>query len=551
MDASQVTQRNRNQMIFAWYWDRSIFGDKMSSASTFDIQINRVEGGDPSLERAAPKKLEEPPFYPLDSLILTCLDDLLNSLASRNLGPTRISRIVYLWFITVCSGFNWVQTSGPVSGTKDNWNWDTRFPLENPLDVYIWMTGILLRIMPTFIIGYSVNQLKTYASNSIKWSLSDLDSSITQIQNASNFNSWEEAWTTWYTNRESDGSVAAAVAPTDSDLPNGSQTLEVTTTTDDPNNFTDPQKWVPLKINGSKKNYLTFGWGDVTSTGLSTSQESTILEAAQDFFPGTASSYNDGSDRANEIAEVINLTGTLTDSQKMIAEFWAGGPFTVSPPGMFIWFWRHYMSALQVAKSYGFNKFFFSGLDLAIHLFETGRLVWHSKKDNFQARPIQEIRRMYRGQTLTKWDGTTVLGEEWTPYQETNFVTPPFPDFPSGHSAFSQSFANVMSSWFGSNIQEKEVSLTNLGLLSPIFKENQTTRFGTFFIPLESSQIQMNTVPSSTLRFSYSTWQSMADEAGISRKYGGIHATSAHTSSQALANALHATLQSAWSISIV
>jgi hypothetical protein len=40
----------------------------------------------------------------------------------------------------------------------------------------------------------------------------------------------------------------------------------------------------------------------------------------------------------------------------------------------------------------------------------------------------------------------------------------------------------------------------------------------------------------------------MADEAGISRKYGGIHATSAHTSSQALANELHTILKSAWNI---
>ena len=54
MDASQLTQKNRNQMIFAWYWDKNLLGEKVSSASTYDTQINRVEGGDPSLERAVP-----------------------------------------------------------------------------------------------------------------------------------------------------------------------------------------------------------------------------------------------------------------------------------------------------------------------------------------------------------------------------------------------------------------------------------------------------------------------------------------------------------------
>jgi hypothetical protein len=38
----------------------------------------------------------------------------------------------------------------------------------------------------------------------------------------------------------------------------------------------------------------------------------------------------------------------------------------------------------------------------------------------------------------------------------------------------------------------------------------------------------------------------MADSAGISRKYGGIHATSAHTGSQALANELFDIVQTHW-----
>lgn len=549
MDASQVTQKNRNQMIFAWYWDRNLLNDKPTSASTNDIQIDRVLGGDPSLERVAPSKIEQQPIYNLDLFILAALDDLLISLAARNLGPTRISRIVYLWFLSICSAYNWVQVSGPIAGTKDSWNWDTHYPIgSGNLDIFVWMIGVLLRIMPTFISGYPTDSLKQSVAQNRNWTVAELDARLTSVKSDGNWTAWESAWNTWYTNRGSDGSVAAAVAPSDSDLPNGSQTLEVTTTTDNPNDFTAPQKWVPLRISGAKKNYLTYGWGDVTSTGLSALQETTILDAAQAYFPGTASSYNDGSTRATEIAEVVTLTGTLSETQKMIAEFWAGGPFTVSPPGMLVWFWRQYVAAIDVANTKGLLPFLYSGLELSICLFETGRLVWHSKKDNMQARPIQEIRRMYRGQTVKKYDGSSILGEAWVPYQETNFVTPPFPDFPSGHSAFSQSFANIMKKWFGPTIQDRQRSLDTLKLISPIFNATQLNPFGTFYIPLESSQIQTNVVPSGILRFVYLTWQAMADEAGLSRKYGGIHATSAHTGSRALANELTNAIESVWAI---
>jgi hypothetical protein len=549
MDSSQLTQRNRNQMIFAWYWDNNLFGDKIRSSSAFDVQIQRVEGGDPSLERAAPTKNINT-FYPIDTIIVSALDSLLQTLAGNNTGPTRTARISYLWFLTICSAYNWVQSSGPISGTKDSWNWDTRFPLtEGNQDCFLWMIAALEYSMPSFVPGYSASNIKQIAATFLEWNLERLNSQISRVQTEGNWAAWTEAWDTWYSGRANDGSVEAAEVPPDSELPNGSQTLEVTTTTDDPNDFTNPQKWVPLRINGSKKNYLTFGWGDVTSTGLSSTQETSILDTTQSFFPGTASTYDDGSERANEIAEVVSITATLTDTQKAIAEFWAGGPFTVSPPGMFIWFWRYNAEANQIARNFGLNRFFYSGLDLAIHLFETSRLVWRSKKDNFQARPIQDIRRMYRGQTLTSYDGTSISGEAWSPYQETNFVSPPFPDFPSGHSAFSQSFANTMKEWFGDLIENKTISMTNLNLLSPMFVDSQRNPFGTFFIPAGSSQIENTIVPATQLNFTYPSWQAMADEAGISRKYGGIHAMSAHTSSQALANALHPILNTVWNIS--
>src|SRR5205814_533262 len=41
--------------------------------------------------------------------------------------------------------------------------------------------------------------------------------------------------------------------------------------------------------------------------------------------------------------------------------------------------------------------------------------------------------------------------DAWIPYQRTNFVTPPFPGYISGHSTFSRSAAEVLSSITGTN----------------------------------------------------------------------------------------------------
>jgi hypothetical protein len=158
-----------------------------------------------------------------------------------------------------------------------------------------------------------------------------------------------------------------------------------------------------------------------------------------------------------------------------------------------------------------------------------------------EARPIQDIRRLYRGQTLRRYDGVEIQGESWVPYQEPNFVTPPFADFPSGHSAFSQVLACVMTEWFGSTFPASPAKSRSLHRVCPSLAD-QSAAFGTFTFPTGASLIQPS-VPSTPQTFSWSTWQEVADAAGLSRKYGGIHATSAHVGSQALANALHTRLK--------
>jgi membrane-associated phospholipid phosphatase len=290
---------------------------------------------------------------------------------------------------------------------------------------------------------------------------------------------------------------------------------------------------------------LTYNWNNVQSTALSGAQEASIKATAQASFPTVGQ-------RTAEMADLVQLNGSLTDTQKVIAEFWAGGLTTVSPPGMCICIWKLFVELQQTAHTRGWDAFFYSGLELSIHLFEAGRLVWGLKKANMQARPIQEIRRDYRGQTLQSWDGSTIAGEAWVPYQASNFVTPPFADFPSGHSAYSRSFANVMTRWFGASIPSLPIrSQSDLYLLSPLFTgSTEELRFGSWTVPQGTSEVQPGVVPAADITLTWTSWQDLAESAGVSRQYGGIHCASAHTGGVALANALSTELVPAWNITV-
>jgi hypothetical protein len=222
---------------------------------------------------------------------------------------------------------------------------------------------------------------------------------------------------------------------------------------------------------------------------------------------------------------------------------------------MCLWFWRDYMESYNIAHTRGFNAFFYSGLDLAVHEFETSRLVWGLKKAHMEARPIQEVRRRRGGETLTSWNGEAVSGALWTPFQEGDFVTPPFADFPSGHSAFSHSMALTMTKWFDDAFPTstpRSRSAAYLGLLSPAFRNQgpQKSVFGAFVFPAGASSIQPSEVPATNQGIAWTSWSTMAEAAGYSRQLGGIHAASAHTGSVALAEALHGALEDVWGISV-
>lgn len=286
-------------------------------------------------------------------------------------------------------------------------------------------------------------------------------------------------------------------------------------------------------------------------------EEQAVVDAASAFY-----NSNNSPAREAEIHDVYVASASLTDAQKMSAEFWAGNPYTVTPPGMFAWMWadyvRHYLPAGYTSTSGETDAHFVSFFHLAVNLFEASRLCWKIKSTYIQCRPIQEVRHRYRGTTQpSPVTDIPIDASLWVPYQPAFTVTPRFADFCSGHSYFSACFAGVMTYWFGPNIAAATLPVpsstyTNLALLSSLFSAApaRDALFGVYAIAPHVSDVQPGITPASsnTLDWSDSTWAQLATDVGYSRFYGGIHALSAHHGSTAAAAAQLPVVQAAWGI---
>lgn len=98
-----------------------------------------------------------------------------------------------------------------------------------------------------------------------------------------------------------------------------------------------------------------------------------------------------------------------------------------------------------------------------------------------------------------------VRPENWFTYQKRTFVTPAFPGYISGHSTFSRAAAEVLTAFTGS-------SFFPGGL-------------GTFTAPANRF-LTFEKGPSADIRLQWGTYYDAADQAGMSRLWGGIHVAS-------------------------
>jgi hypothetical protein len=161
------------------------------------------------------------------------------------------------------------------------------------------------------------------------------------------------------------------------------------------------------------------------------------------------------------------VTTHLTDEQHAIARFWSDDPgATPTPPGHSISILTQVIRMLDASLGQAADAYARVGVAVADAIIA----CWRTKYQFNLIRPVTYVRR--------------VIDPAWTPL----LITPPFPEYTSGHSVQSGAAARVLTDLFG------PVSFTD----HTHDARGQPAR-------------------------SFSSFTDAAREAAISRLYGGIH----------------------------
>ncbi|MBD2152111.1 Ig-like domain-containing protein [Pseudanabaena sp. FACHB-1277] len=215
-------------------------------------------------------------------------------------------------------------------------------------------------------------------------------------------------------------------------------------------------------------------WGNVTPFALTSGSQ--FRPAGEPAL--TSDLYTTEFNQVKDLGSINSTTRTAEQTQ--IANFWADGSGTFTPPGH----WNQIAQNVAASKGNSLvdNARLFAMLDLA--LADAGIAAWDAKYTYDFWRPITAIQKADQ-------DGNpnTTIDPNWQPL----LITPPFPEYVSGHSTFSGAAATVLTTLLGDNI-----SFTTNSLGTP----------GTYR--------------------TFTSFTSAANEAGISRIYGGIHFNSAN-----------------------
>ena len=242
------------------------------------------------------------------------------------------------------------------------------------------------------------------------------------------------------------------------------------------------------------------------------------------------------------------------DYTRALAQYWADGPSSETPPGHWNTIANEVVDAPGFERRLGgtgpeldpleFDVKLYLALNSAVH--DAAVAAWGVKAHYDSVRPISMIRYLgsrnelpiepglveivtarssapgqrhahladHVGETAVRaWAGNPedpdtqvsgvdwVLAVDWVPFQLATFVTPAFAGFVSGHSTFSRAAAEVMTSITGS--------------------EYFPGGLGEWTVPAGSLLPELG--PSEDVHIQAATYYDAADQAGVSRLYGGIH----------------------------
>jgi len=179
------------------------------------------------------------------------------------------------------------------------------------------------------------------------------------------------------------------------------------------------------------------------------------------------------------LANQVYSAGKKQDEQK-IAAFWDCNPFALSANGHLLIAMKkispgaHWMGISAIAcakKKLDFGHSLLVRTVLSLSMLDAFWVCWREKYHSNRIRPETAIRKL--------------IDPTWKPFLQ----TPPFPEYPSGHSTVSSTAAVILTHFMGDNFA---------------YVDTVETRYGIEARPFKS-------------------FYQAAEEASISRFYGGIH----------------------------
>ena len=241
-------------------------------------------------------------------------------------------------------------------------------------------------------------------------------------------------------------------------------------------NIDDPSRWQPTPP--SYMGGIEPHWNKLRTF---------VIDSAQQFKPAPPPpfSMDSNSDFYRELKEVYDISNEITDKgdsseEIQIARFWDCNPYVSVTRGHLMFATKkitpgaHWMGIAKIASrkdNSDFNKTLMAYTKTAIAISDAFISCWDEKYRSNLIRP----------ETLINQH----IDESWKPVLQ----TPPFPEYSSGHSVVSGAASTALTSIFGDDFS---------------FDDDTEVSFG---LPIRS----------------FSSFDEAADEAAISRMYGGIH----------------------------
>lgn len=220
---------------------------------------------------------------------------------------------------------------------------------------------------------------------------------------------------------------------------------------------------------------------------------------------------------------LIDVSANLSPQDRAVAEFWEDGPGTSYPPGTMMTL-AQFVSARD-GHDYATDAQLFLAMGNA--MLDAAIAAWDAKVVFEYARPVQVIRDLgelgligepgvdeltgeagfviaafggYDPDTGESLGTRTILVENFVTYQDPKGgYSPPFAEYVSGHSTFSGAAAAVLTTFSG-----------------------DTTLGASTILPASGSSFDP-TFPTTSMTLSWADFETAAQEAGMSRIYGGIH----------------------------